>query len=532
MCAAHMESMTSTTKRPLRVLLLEDQSDDELLLRRSLSDGYELTVERVDSAAAMRRALATHEWDMIVSDYEMPSFTALDALKILHEDGRDLPFIIVSGTMTEETAVKAMRAGAHDYMMKDNLARLKPAVERELHEAVRRRALRLAEAERDRLLVRERELREAAEAAGRSKDEFLAVLSHELRTPLTCILGWARMLRSRRKQDPAAAQGVEAIERNGRILTRLIEDLLDLSAMLNGRLRLRPYLVDFAAIVRAATDTIGPTAADNGVTIDSELANECTVWGDPDRLSHIVVNLLTNAVKFTPKGGRVSISLRGSATAATLVVRDTGIGIPADFLPYVFERFRQADGSMSRAFSGLGLGLSIVRQLVEMHGGRVSAESGGAGQGSTFTVHIPTTMAVRTVKNDFPEGALRGRTVLAVAGSSDDRDVIRAALEHFGAAVVSVSTAIAMNDALNWAAADLLIVDVELPLEDGYDLIATIRRTPRLANVPAIALTTSDDPIRRQRILGAGFNSYFTKPVTAEAIVTKVADLVQHLATH
>src|SRR5438093_8073985 len=216
-----MRTHPSQQRRPLRVLLLEDRPDDECLLRHNLGETYDLTMTRVDSAAAMRRALAAPDaWDVIVSDFDMPSFTAIDALHILHEDGRDLPFVIVSGTMTDATAVNAMRAGAHDYVMKDNLHRLKPAIERELQEAERRRALRLAEAERDRLLVRERELREAAEAAGRSKDEFLAVLSHELRTPLTCILGWARMLRWRRKQDSTAVQGIDAIERNGRILTR------------------------------------------------------------------------------------------------------------------------------------------------------------------------------------------------------------------------------------------------------------------------------------------------------------------------
>jgi len=527
--------MTSTAKRPLCVLLLEDQDADEALLRRYLSQGFDLTMVRADSAEGLRRALASPSgWDIVVSDYSMPSFTALDALQIVREDGRDLPFIIVSGTMPDDTAVRAMREGARDYVMKDNLKRLKPAIERELEEAARRRALLVAEAERDRLLARERELREAAETTGRLKDEFLAVLSHELRTPLTCILGWARMLRNE-QLTPPIVHGIEAIERSGRSLTRLIEDLLDLSAILSGRLELQSRVVDLSRAVRTAADTISAAAAERGLTIDLNVTDGCRVWGDPDRLNQIIVNLLTNSVKFTPDGGRIWISLQCSLSQAAFVVRDNGIGIPAEFLPHVFDRFRQADGSVSRAFGGLGLGLSIARDLAEMHGGRVWAESQGAGQGAMFTFHIPTLVA-GTQPDDAGhqnavKAALNGRTVLLVDGNSIDCETIRAALERFGASVVIVENTVAAARAFEWASPDLLIADLDLPARNVHDLIASIRQLPG-GDVPALALSSSASPADRQRALAAGFNSYAVKPITVQSIVAPVLDLLHHLTSH
>jgi len=513
--------------------LLEDRADDECLLRHNLGETYDLTMTRVDSAAATRRALAAPDaWDVIVSDFDMPSFTAIDALHILHEDGRDLPFVIVSGTMTDATAVNAMRAGAHDYVMKDNLHRLKPAIERELQEAERRRALRLAEAERDRLLVRERELREAAEAAARSaaaaaqsKDEFLTLLSHELRTPLTCIMGWTRVLQLRPDLDPSIVQALESIGRSGRTLTRQIEELLDLSAILSGRLHLQVRTVDFCAVVQAAVDNVAAAAGEKEVAIDAALTRVCLIEGDPDRLSQIVLNLLTNAVKFTPANGRISISLQRSPAEATLVVHDSGIGIPSDFLGCVFDRFRQADGSVSRAFGGLGIGLSIVRHLAEMHGGHVSARSDGPGQGATFTVHLPTALAAgRMAKGLVPDvAAMRGRIVLVVEADAQERDLVRSVLEDCGAVVVSVPTAMAAIHTLDWADADVLISDLDLAIQN--ELIVNVRQCARGA-IPALALSGSAVPRDGQRALSAGFTAHLAKPVTVQSLVSSVVDLL------
>jgi signal transduction histidine kinase len=530
--------MALTQRRPLHVLLIEDQEDDELLLRRRLSEAYDLTLERVDTADGMRRALAaSQQWDVVVSDYSMPSFTALDALRILHEDGRDLPFFIVSGTVTDEMAVSAMRAGAHDYVMKDNVHRLKPAIERELKDAAHRRARRQAEAERDKLLARERDLREAAEAAARLKDEFLAVLSHELRTPLTSILGWARMLRLREGRNPSVIQSVDAIERNGRTMTRLVDDLLDLSAILSGKLQLHPRMVDFSALVGSAIDAVAEMAYDKEVMIDAAVAENCRVCGDADRLKQIVVNLLRNAVKFTPKNGRIRISLERSQSEVILAVRDTGIGIPGDFLPYVFDRFRQADSSSSREFGGLGLGLSIVRQVAQMHGGRVAAESDGAGRGATFILHLPAITAANTTAESCPapmdHGALRGRTVLFVGEDPEEREFMRSGLEEAGATVVSLCTSTEALDALEWARADVLIVDLNLTGRNGYELIRSVRQLQNGREIPAIALSAGGGAdAHRNKAVAAGFNFILVKPVPSETIVASVLDLLQQLARH
>jgi signal transduction histidine kinase len=528
--------MPSRQKRQLRVLLVEDREDDELLLRRSLGEVFNLTMQRVDNAAAMRQALAASpDWDIVVSDYAMPSFTALDALRIVHEDGRDLPFIILSGTVTDETAISAMRAGAHDYVMKDNVHRLKPAIERELQEVAHRRARRLAELERDQLLARERDLREAAEQAARLKDEFLNLLSHELRTPLTSILGWARMLRLREGGNASVVQSVEAIERNGRTLTRLVEELIDLSAILSGRLLLHERAVEFSAVVRSAVDQVADAADEKEVAIETGLAGECWLWGDPDRLNQIVVNLLTNAIKFTPKKGRIWVSLERSSSEAILSVRDTGIGIPTDFLPYVFDTFRQADGSVSRAFGGLGLGLSIVRHLIEMHGGRVTAESAGADRGAMFTVRLPALAAGERTREGYtamPDGRepLRGRTVLLVDADPDARELARSALERSGAAVVAVETAEAAIDAVHWSRADVVVSDLELAVRNGQELIRNVRQGEVGANIPALALHAGAGPDERRQALAAGFNALLEKPLTREKIVTSVFDLLEHPA--
>jgi signal transduction histidine kinase len=527
-------SMTSTGKKPLRVLLAEDRGDDEILLWRHLNEAFDLTMQRVDSADGMRRALAASpDLDIVISDYAMPSFTALDALRILHEDGRDLPFIILSGTVTDAMAVTVMRAGAHDYVMKDNMHRLRPAIERELQEAVHRRARRDAEAERDRLLARERDLRAAAEAAARLKDEFLNVLSHELRTPLTSILGWARTLRLREGSNPSVVQSVEAIERNGRTLTRLVEDLLDLSAILSGRLHLDERAVDLTELVTASVDGVLDNAAGKGVAIDVAVAANCRVWGDPDRLHQIVVNLLTNAVKFTPKRGRIWVSLERLGSEAVLTVRDTGIGIPAEFQPYVFDRFRQADGSVSRAFGGLGLGLSLVRHLTEMHGGRVTARSAGEGRGATFEVRLPAMLAgdkTPQMRERFADRSAIHGTVLLVDDDPDEREFARAALEACGATVVAVTAPDAAIDALNWARADGLVIDLELSSQNGHELIRTVRQRPGGSDIPALALTAASSAAEQRQALAVGFNAVLAKPLTPEGIVASVLDLLTHPA--
>ena len=377
--------------KPLRVLLVEDCDDDEELVLRALRrGGYDVARERVETAEAMSAALASGPWDVVLSDFTLPRFSAVRALELLQESGQDLPFIIVSGSVGEETAVATMRAGAHDYVMKENLARLAPAVERELREAEVRRERRAAQEERDRLLRSEQAARRRAEAAGRLKDEFLATVSHELRTPLTAIIGWAHLLRTGKMDEAAAARALEAIERNARSQALMVEDLLDVSRIITGKLRLDVRPVALAPVVKAAVEAMRPGADAKGVLVQVVLDGEAgPVWADADRLQQIIWNLLSNAIKFTPAGGRVDVRLGRAGSHAEISVSDTGKGISPESLPFVFDRFWQADMTSTRAHGGLGLGLGIARHLVELHGGAIEAASEGEGRGSTFTVKLP-----------------------------------------------------------------------------------------------------------------------------------------------
>src|SRR5581483_1306015 len=297
------------------------------------------------------------------------------------------------------------------------------------------------------LLARERQARSEAEAANRSKDEFLAILSHELRTPLTAILGWVRTLRLRPTDPPALAHGLEVIERNTRAQAQLIEDLLDVSRIIAGKLSLDAKPVYVAGVVEAALDAVRAIADGQGVALGLVVEDaDLRVNADAARLQQVVVNLLSNGVKFTPSGGRVDVDVRRRGAAVVVTVRDTGRGIPAAFLPYVFDRFRQADAGITRAKGGLGLGLAIVRHLVELHGGTVAAESEGEGRGAAFSIALPALVDPTTVIKAARVGApgpvprLDGVWVLVVEDNDDTREMVAMVLSHAGAAVKSVAT--------------------------------------------------------------------------------------------
>ena len=377
------------------------------------------------------------------------------------------------------------------------------------------------------------ELYHRAEEANRAKDEFLATVSHELRTPLASILGWTRLLRRGGLSAEKQARALETLERNARAQTRLVEDLLDVSRIVSGKTRLNVETADLKAIVEAAVDSIRPGADGRGVQLHASL-EPCTLAGDPERLHQILWNLLSNAVKFTPRGGRVTVSLAVRDRTAILTVSDTGQGIRPDFLPHVFERFRQADATSTRAYGGLGLGLAIVRHLVELHGGTVSASSTGEGQGATFTVQVPLAAAA-PLERPLGEGtapqrvSLSGLRLVVVDDEPDTREMLASTLETHGAEVVAMADA---EGALRWLAgneADLLVSDVAMPRMDGCALIREIRRTGPGASraIPAVALSAYARPEDRRRALDAGFQDYLTKPVEPEVLVARVAALVR-----
>jgi len=390
----------------------------------------------------------------------------------------------------------------------------------------------------------ERAARTEAERASRIKDEFLATLSHELRTPLHAILGWSQMLRKSNDVGPKVAEGLTVIERNARSQAQIISDLLDMSSIISGKVRLDVQDTDLANIVEAAINTVRPAAEAKDIRLHIALDPLARpVRGDPNRLQQIFWNLLTNAVKFTPKGGRVSVNLQRVDSHLELTFADSGDGIDPQFLPHVFDRFRQADSSVDRRHGGLGLGLSIVKQLVELHGGTIAARSAGKGTGATFTVCLPLMAAFGGFSNvtashhpveasfqqpveDSPRASLEGLKVLVVDDEADARALIRNLLEECHASVVTAGSA---NEALELLAVehpDLLISDVGMPIEDGYHLIRRIRalRDDSRAT-PAIALTAYARSEDRLKAIEAGYQMHLAKPVEPAELITMVSSL-------
>jgi signal transduction histidine kinase/ActR/RegA family two-component response regulator len=388
----------------------------------------------------------------------------------------------------------------------------------------------------------ERAARTEAERAGRIKDEFLATLSHELRTPLHAILGWSQILRKSDDVNPKLAQGLSVIERNARSQAQIISDLLDMSGIMSGKVRLDVQAADLPMVVEAAINTVRPAADAKDIRLHIVLDPLARpVRGDPNRLQQVFWNLLTYAVKFTPKGGRVSVILERVNSHLELHVSDNGEGIETEFLPHVFDRFRQADSSMDRRHGGLGLGLSIVKQLVELHGGTIAVCSAGKGKGAAFTISLPL-MAIREdfcgisashhpAETDFaeplreaPPGTLEGLKVLVVDDEPDARALIRTLLEERHASVVTAASAAEALALLLSEHPDLLISDVGMPVEDGYHLIRRVRalRDDRGAT-PAIALTAYARVEDRMRAIEAGYQMHLAKPVEPAELITMVS---------
>jgi len=403
-------------------------------------------------------------------------------------------------------------------------------------------ARKSAEEERAASLLRERDARRHAEEADRLKDEFLATLSHELRTPLTSILGWASMIRSGEVEGSNATRAVETIERNARSQARLIDDLLDVSRIITGNLRLDLHPLNLAPIVDAALDALRPTADVKGIQLQTHFVpEECLVKGDPNRLRQVIWNLLSNAIKFTQRGGSVSIDLTCVESTARLTVSDTGDGISPDFLPYVFDRFRQAEGSISRKQGGLGLGLAVARHLVELHGGTITAESEGLGQGSVFTVDLPLAQERRdparaeerrreVERRRSRSGVIRldGVHVMLVEDDDDSRKLLGTMLKRHGARVTSTKSAAEALEAFKNEVPDVLISDIGMPDQDGYELIRKLRALPveNGGNIPAIALTGYASRKDRERALSSGYHQHMAKPIEQADMIAAIAAVV------
>jgi len=396
-----------------------------------------------------------------------------------------------------------------------------------------------AEEERAAMLIREQAARAEAEAANRTKDEFLATLSHELRTPLTAILGWSHLLRMNKLREPQFAHALETIERNARSQSQLIDDLLDVSRIVTGKLQIEFSTVDLSAVIEAAIESVHPALAAKEITLETVAEPGCRVLGDANRLQQIFWNLFTNAIKFTPKGGQVKVNAERRGSEIRIKVTDSGIGISPEFLPYIFDRFRQADGSTTRAQGGLGLGLAIVRHLVELHHGRVEVHSQGKQLGSTFTVRLPIAHAVTDQSNGRGDSQqikdedllvkssriLDGLKILVVDDDRDTRDLVSTILTRCGSEVrCSESAADALLAFQEWNP-DLLVSDIGMPLEDGYGLIRKLRKlkSRRAKQIPALALTAYATDEDRTLALSAGFQMHLPKPIEPESLVSSIA---------
>jgi PAS domain S-box-containing protein len=626
--------------QPLKLLLVEDSSDDaELLLRELQQAGFDVSYRRAENEGELRAAL-DDDWDAVVTDYVLDGIDGRRVLQVLRERRYAGPVIAVSGTLTEEQLVEAMRSGAHDFIPKGNLARLGPALRRELMESAGRSARAVAEnalrqsderlrsvlqnmpvmlvafgaerqilvwnrecervtgflateivgradalarliptlRERERFLewtagndaYRDRELvitgkdgashaiawssvagafpvpgwaswvvgsdvtqRRRMEAdlrqANRMKDEFLATLSHELRTPLTAILGWVHLLRTRRLDTAMAERAVDVIERNAKAQAQLVADILDVSRIVTGKFRLEPRTVELPVVIGAAVDAVRPAAEAKRIRLVLDVdPSVAPVTADPDRLQQVVWNLLANAVKFTPEEGEVRLRLGRVGSQIKIEVADSGGGIDPEVLPHVFDRFRQGDSSSTRAHGGLGIGLAIVRHVVELHGGTVSARNGGPAGGAVFTVGFPVRAAVGPVAPEpaeAPGPALNGVSVLVVDDDPDTLDLVATVLRQRGA---SVTTATGAEDALRKIAArppDILLSDLAMPAMDGFELIRRARALPGGKDLRAAALSAYARTEDRLRALWAGFETHIPKPVQPSELAAVVASL-------
>jgi signal transduction histidine kinase len=505
----------------------------ELLLRRFKGSTVETCTEANRSLELIRRM----DYDVIVSDVRMPGIDGLALLTRAHALRPDTPIVLITGLGDYDLAVRALRGGAFDFITKP--------VDTDYFAASVARALRVREVARELDAQKgaladhaaalahivddqTRELREA----NRMKDEFLATLSHELRTPLTAILGWSRLMLRSDIEGPMRKQALEAIERNAAHQARLVDDLLDVSRIMTGKLALAPRTVELGRVVVAALDGLEEATRGRDLTVERDVdMTGIRVHGDADRLQQVVSNLLTNAVKFTPDGGRIIVRLGRGGGQAVLVVEDTGVGMTSDFLPKVFERFRQADASLARSRGGLGVGLSIVKHIVELHGGSVAADSAGAEKGATFTIRLPLMDAPREVVPERVPGneKLDGLKVLVVEDDADARMLLRFTLEKSGARVTDVDSAAEAMAAIDRAVPDVLLCDISMPVEDGYSLIRRIRARERAkgGSVPAAAVTAYARPEDVRHALASGFDLHLAKPLEPHDLVAAVMRLAQ-----
>ena len=566
---------------PVDILIVDDHDENLLALEAILTDpGYALV--RARSGREALREVLGRDFALILLDVAMPDLDGYETASLIRqrERSRDTPIIFLTANYRTDTHVfRGYSVGAVDYLFKPftpEVLRSKVAVFVELftkrealkrqsealqharneledrvqartrelaavNEALRTEIVERARIERERLALLEREqlARAHAESVNRMKDEFLATLSHELRTPLNAILGWSHLLTSGKADAATVERALSVIRNNAMAQSQLIEDILDVSRIISGKLRLNIASVTLREVIDAALDSVSPAADAKGIVIDRHLDDIEPLTGDKDRLQQVFWNLLSNAVKFTPRGGRVAVRLCRQGGDAVMSVEDTGIGISAEFLPYVFDRFSQADGSATRRHGGLGLGMAIVRHLVELHGGTVRVRSDGENKGATFTAVLPIHAHESSTDADpfQPElydesiathlAHLGGVRILVVDDDRDSRTFLGMLLQNQGAIVRTAGSTAEAIDVVRTDPPDVLVSDIAMPGQDGYDLIRCVRELSAAEGgaVPAVALTAYVRTEDHDAALAAGYQRHIRKPVVISELIAAVAEL-------
>ncbi|WP_141730777.1 hybrid sensor histidine kinase/response regulator [Oligoflexus tunisiensis] len=520
-------------KACLHVLIIEDSEDDLLLLLRELRKGrFQIEYSCVANAQDLEKSLEGHPWDVILSDYNLPGFGAMSALAILTRRELDIPFIIVSGAVGEETAVAAMRAGAHDYVMKGNLARLLPAIERELREAASRKARREAEQAVFRA-------KEEAIAASRAKSNFLAQMSHEIRTPLGAILGFSELLLASHDDEETRRETVEIIVRNGQNLLQIVDEILDMSKVEAGMLSIENIPFSLPEMLNDLENLFMPKAREKNLQLkfSRELRLPQEIQTDPNRLRQILINIIGNAIKFTSSG---SVSLMVSLAepqdgkqTLEFTVTDTGVGIARELQSFLFKPFSQADSSISRRFGGTGLGLALSKQLARLLQGDLVLTASEPGKGSTFTLRVAVdvkeaeTQVARQAPVQDSTGShlqLSDVRILLVDDSQDNRLLVTRILKSSGAIVdIAVNGREAIDKALDQVH-DLVLMDMQMPVMDGYAAVRALR--DRGFPKPIIALTANAMSSERMRCLEAGCDDFHPKPIDRPVLMHLISSYV------